>query len=1116
MSRPLITTFALALCAGSAVSVRAADVTWDNGSGNFQWDTVSLNWGDGGGGSRALDTAWNNAGGDGAIFGLYGGVGPIDVVGPINVNSLHFVTDGFVLNGTGSLNIVNGSSTQTTAVANVVTGATAVINVPINSALGFQKIGAGTLELNAPLTVFGGIPLTNTGLPLDGGYTPLRADLLIGGVNGNIASGVLRVGNSSVIDPATRVGIANGRMDIGSNNITLSELTFVNQTLSTPWDPVNRIAAAGVMGSGTLRVLGDINVIGVSGGNQSSNTIACDFDLGGGTQIIRTGVNSSFGQSAAIQFTGTISNGSLIKTIGVTTGGTQGSIDGIGLFGNNTYTGDTILNTGNNVVTGTNASSRVQIAGIPVPIGGTLTLQGANGSYQSATVVQAFSGGILVLDNNAALGASGNNQPNVPASQNNNRLRDDVSLQLRDGQFTYRNQTNVAGSETIGSLSVLGGHNVVNITANGTGSSTVTVANDLTLAPRADLVFNSTTLGAASKVFVNGSIPAGDATGILPRMSTTTDFVTYNGTTGVTPFTGYTANFTTPGTNVSIGASSTVSSSVSINALKSTATQTTTINAGQTLNIASGMMLSTSGTATFAGPGTVDFGNVPGMLMRGTVRFNGPVSGSQGIINGGGTLTLAGDLSGLTGTITTSDLGATTTLSTGTFSGALEVRGGTLSVTVDQTAPGLGAIHLGVPESDDNLIGLIPTLSFSTLPVGGTIDRDIIVDNGGLTAAGLELGYATSARLSPRSNTQGSQTLAGDVVLHSPVNLQGGAAGGTGATNFTGDISGESVFIVRNGRAVFTGDVSNEGGFTVGAPGNSAQATFKGTASGSWPIRIETGNNCYVAYESGALSNGPITFEGAVVSGVPSLIALEDSTISNPINFTQSGIGNAGAGVTAEWAGPTSGTGIFAKYGAGKLILSGASTHSGITQVSEGTLDVETVLTSASVHVYPGGTLGGNGAITGPTLVDAGGFIGAGASIGTLDLADLSVAGTIIDEIDLVNGGPSPLADLLDVSGSVDVTGATLALQLLNAPVYGYVGTFLVVANDGVDAVTGTFASVTGLPGGYSATIDYGFTGVDALGRIGTGNDIAISIVPAPSSAVVIGLAVAPYFRRRR
>ena len=72
-------------------------------------------------------------------------------------------------------------------------------------------------------------------------------------------------------------------------------------------------------------------------------------------------------------------------------------------------------------------------------------------------------------------------------------------------------------------------------------------------------------------------------------------------------------------------------------------------------------------------------------------------------------------------------------------------------------------------------------------------------------------------------------------------------------------------------------------------------------------------------------------------------------------------------------------------------------------------------------------------------------------------------------------------------------------LSLSNLPVAGVDGTYLLVANDGSDAINGTFASIIGLPGGFSATVNYAFSGTDSLGRTGDGNDLAVHVVPEPA-----------------
>ena len=539
----------------------------------------------------------------------------------------------------------------------------------------------------------------------------------------------------------------------------------------------------------------------------------------------------------ALQLTGVLSNGSLLKTHGFNPNGMMVAADGMGLFGNNTYTGSTVLNGGFNAVTGTNASTFVETVGA-----GTLyrlSLQGANGSYLSATTVLAAGGGTLTLDNNASIGGAGSFSPTIPAAQNNNRLADNVDLQLRDGNFTYRGLANTAATETIGQLSILGGHNVITLATSGTGTDVVTVAGNFTMVPRSSVAFSTTTLGGTTQLFVNGTVPAADPTFILPRVVTATDFVRYNVGTGFTPYTGYATDFTTPGTNVSVtGAATPVNSSVNINALKrGTTSFAITLGAGVTLGVTSGMILSTGGTGTYTG-GTIAFGSAPGAFF-GTNTVSSAITGSAGVLNAG-TLTLNGDLSGLTGTLTQNGttLAGQTTLATNTFGGPIELRAGFMNINTSLAAG--GAITIGASANEPNIVPANARSSASPARVQARSSRATLLL---ITVARTPREFATAMASClfwlSLSNTTGSQTLSGNITLNSPLRLQGGGAGGTGATNFPGNIQGSSYLRIVNGRVVFSGNLSNAGGFFIGEQGNTTRVTFNGTTTGVAPLHSQ-------------------------------------------------------------------------------------------------------------------------------------------------------------------------------------------------------------------------------------------------------------------------------------
>lgn len=152
-----------------------------------------------------------------------------------------------------------------------------------------------------------------------------------------------------------------------------------------------------------------------------------NLDMGGGTQVIRVSNAQAQTQWGGLQMMGVLSNGSLLKTVGFNQNGVMAPGDGIGLFANNTYTGSTRIGGGFNAVTGTNASTSVEVIGNST-IGGAFSIQGANGSYLSATTLQAFSGGLFQIDNNASIGGAGSFSPTIPGAQNNNRLADNAQL----------------------------------------------------------------------------------------------------------------------------------------------------------------------------------------------------------------------------------------------------------------------------------------------------------------------------------------------------------------------------------------------------------------------------------------------------------------------------------------------------------------------------------------------------------------------------------------------------------------------------------------------------------------------------------------------------------------
>jgi len=112
--------------------------------------------------------------------------------------------------------------------------------------------------------------------------------------------------------------------------------------------------------------------------------------------------------------------------------------------------------------------------------------------------------------------------------------------------------------------------------------------------------------------------------------------------------------------------------------------------------------------------------------------------------------------------------------------------------------------------------------------------------------------------------------------------------------------------------------------------------------------------------------------------------------------------GGFSIGISQNLLGDAAGDGGLTKQGLGTLLLNGINTYTNTTTVTAG-------------------TLGGNGYIAGPVVVQASGTLTAGASIGTLHLLNnLTLAGNVFAE---VNKSVSPSNDLVQVVGALINTG---------------------------------------------------------------------------------------------
>ena len=193
----------------------------------------------------------------------------------------------------------------------------------------------------------------------------------------------------------------------------------------------------------------------------------------------------------------------------------------------------------------------------------------------------------------------------------------------------------------------------------------------------------------------------------------------------------------------------------------------------------------------------------------------------------------------------------------------------------------------------------------------------------------------------------------------------------------------------------------------------------------------------------------------------------------------------------AVFFGVISGSGGNLVIGSGISYFYAENTYDGTTTVNgDGTaiLKSKASFGSSALTVEDGAFFGGTGMV-GTIIILSGGTLAPGQSPGCLSSGDLTLAGTF--EVEIEGSTVCTEYDQTDVTGTVDVTGATLDIQLTTFD--GIEGAeFIIINNDGSDDVTGEFAGLaegdTVTAGGVEFEISYAG---------GDGNDVVLTATTA-------------------
>lgn len=1114
--------------------------TWSPASGN-DWNTAG-NWSSG---------AVPNAAGKNASFSAQAGPTTVNLGGPTTVGHVEFQgTGSYTVSGSGPLTFQTDAGG--TSVLKADAGSHSV-GVPVVLASDLNKFGAGTvtmvgdisgakgvnvmggtLRTNAvntytgPTTVGAGATLdlissSQTLTALNGGGTVLnngggssvltvgagafsgsiRNSTSGGGTVGLVknTAGTLTLSGQNTFTGGTSVDAGTLRLQgtptsriltdnfTATGNPTTSNLNFnlANRQTGTAalqsWtgvgntqtgNPTNVQAPAGTGGDYLLLAFGGTASLNGLALNAATGPVKVNFDMFRGTAT-----NAADWTSFTLR--GTPGNGFPVAGAGEF-GMLYRNNSGVQVFSNSTAITDLASTTAGDSFEFYLADS--DGSGSPFAGNGTqvVMMQGGNvvGSYALSagmgTTYLAFgSNGTRIggVDNLAVTPGSAFSSnvldPSTPVSLNNSG----ATLQLKDVNQTVSSLNGVAGSGVnIGALSRLTVNNAANSTFNGTISGP---------------------LGALTK--------SGSATLELGAANS------YSGGTRIEDGTVLAHNAAALGTgrvNISAGSSY----------LPWWNTGSSSIRNNFTLNGLGDFSPGGDKAAIYADGGAGGFreytlagsvtlaatSNLGGHNIN-NLRVSGVISGAGGLIKGAGrtdennTLILgntgnsyAGDTVVTKGTL---KLGASEVIPHGAGKGNLTVQAGTtldlggFRETVNQLS-GAGNITstagAGTPVAFNNdATSGISSVKTYTHALDFAESTDVTINGVTFTGAGLSGANYTLSGPGPVAGN-GTTGATGDVSrLLANFHYNGNPA----TLTLTGLIPGQT-YETRLYQRVWGGDRTQL--FTVASGANTGTIITDSDA---------VGGPSYIPFRYTADASGQVSITtNQIGAGTYHWYGASNEEVDAPrLTF--------GDSTDQTFSGTISGPLGLTKTGSGKQILTGANTYTDDTIIELGTLLANNTSGSATgtgdVIVQSGATFGGTGAISGMVTTVSGASVSPGASIESLTIGGASGTGLYVIEYDGSAGTP---IDSLNVLTTLDLTGSTVDFNMLGSSLSGSSYVFATYGS-----LTGTFATVTDLPSGYS--LDYNYQ---------SGNQIALVQIPEPGAAMLggVGLVLLRLRRRRK
>lgn len=423
--------------------------------------------------------------------------------------------------------------------------------------------------------------------------------------------------------------------------------------------------------------------------------------------------------------------------------------------------------------------------------------------------------------------------------------------------------------------------------------------------------------------------------------------LTLTGTTGFA-----TASTFTPGSITIAGGGQHVFSGVDLSNVSTLTVNGTAVVMGSG-NVAPGLIaLGAGGTFEIDGLGGVSY-------VAPQISGSGSIALGDKLLETGGSnasTTLSGTISGFGGSLKKVGTGTLTLSGTNTFSGGIEVAGGTLSLASNGAA-GTGPITTTGSVIDygagvDNAAPIILNSTTTQLQVTGSATQSGVISEIGGSRPLEKIGNGVLTMTAANTYTGTTTISAGRIIL-------------SGAGEILGD-----VHIANNSPNDFF-QISKNSNYTYGGVISGYNVALTGTGTTTW-----TGANTH-AYTG--ITDGTLTFSGAGTLGAANTWVLMSGGTVDLNGTTQSaGIftlydggtglvtnGNLNVSTTfyadsGTMAANLSGTAVLAKFSGGASVLSGTNTYTGQTFLNGGTLVAQggsAISDTSAVNIASGATL---------------------------------------------------------------------------------------------------------------------------------------------------------------